>query len=87
MLLVFLLLAFANLDILQNKRLENAQQVGRTLARSYAVEEGRSVSILAVTANAFAEDIERSRKAGMNEHLAKPIEPETLYARLASYFR
>jgi len=57
MLLVFLLLAIANLDILQNKRLENAQQVGRTLARSYAVEEGRSVSILAVTANAFAEDI------------------------------
>ncbi|MDU4374891.1 MAG: hypothetical protein E7I62_04735 [Bilophila wadsworthia] len=40
-----------------------------------------------MTANAFAEDIERSRKAGMNEHLAKPIEPETLYARLASYFR
>ncbi len=29
----------------------------------------------------------QSRKAGMNEHLAKPIEPETLYARLTSYFR
>jgi CheY-like chemotaxis protein len=31
--------------------------------------------------------IDDTGKAGMNEHLAKPIEPETLYARLASYFR
>ena len=73
MLLVFLLLAIANLDILQNKRLENAQQVGRTLARSYAVEEGRSVSILAVTANAFAEDIAATTEVGMNAHISKPI--------------
>ena len=49
--------------------------------------DAATVPILAMTANAFAEDIEQSRKAGMNEHLAKPIEPETLYARLASYFR
>ena len=49
--------------------------------------DAATVPILAMTANAFAEDIEQSHKAGMNEHLAKPIEPETLYARLASYFR
>ena len=49
--------------------------------------DAATVPILAMTANAFAEDIEQSRKTGMNEHLAKPIEPETLYARLASYFR
>ena len=49
--------------------------------------DAAQVPIVAMTANAFAEDIEQSRKAGMNEHLAKPIEPETLYARLASYFR
>ena len=60
-----------------------ATQAIRGLDRADAA----TVPILAVTANAFAEDIERSRKAGMNEHLAKPIEPETLYARLASYFR
>ena len=82
MLLMFLLLAIANLDILQNKRLENAQQVGRTLARSYAVEEGRSVSILAVTANAFTEDIQASLDAGMNAHVAKPIDVDVLRATL-----
>lgn len=60
-----------------------ATQAIRGLDRADAA----TVPILAMTANAFAEDIERSRKAGMNEHLTKPIEPETLYARLASYFR
>lgn len=60
-----------------------ATQAIRGLNRADAA----TVPILAMTANAFAEDIEQSRKAGMNEHLAKPIEPETLYARLASYFR
>lgn len=60
-----------------------ATQAIRGLNRADAA----TVPILAMTANAFAEDIEQSRKAGMNEHLAKPIEPETLYARLTSYFR
>ena len=55
--------------------------------RSLNRPDAKTIPIFAMTANAFAEDIERSRKAGMNEHLAKPIEPETLYARLASYFR
>lgn len=61
----------------------DATRAIRSSARDYC----KRVPIVAMTANAFAEDIERSRKAGMNEHLAKPIEPETLYARLASYFR
>ena len=82
MLLVFLLLAIANLDILQN-----AQQVGRTLARSYAVEEGRSVSILAVTANAFAEDIAATTEVGMNAHISKPIAFGILYQNLVEQMR
>lgn len=61
----------------------DATRAIRSSARDYC----KRAPIVAMTANAFAEDIERSRKAGMNEHLAKPIEPETLYARLASYFR
>ena len=40
------------------------------------------VPILAVTASAFAEDIEACREAGMDAHLAKPIEREALIAAL-----
>lgn len=34
----------------------------------------KTLPILAMTANAFAEDIEKTRRAGMNEHIAKPID-------------
>ena len=34
--------------------------------------------MIAVTANAFAEDIDRTTKAGMNDHISKPIDPTIL---------
>ena len=37
-----------------------------------------SVCIVAMTANAFVEDMRRSREAGMNEHISKPVELERL---------
>ncbi|MDD3797512.1 MAG: ATP-binding protein [Lachnospiraceae bacterium] len=45
--------------------------------------QAKSIPIIAMTANAFAEDQEKSKEAGMQAHLAKPIRPETLYAALA----
>ena len=48
--------------------------------------DAASVPILAMTANAFAEDMEETRSSGMNEHLAKPIETERLYDRLNAWF-
>ena len=41
-------------------------------------EDAKKIPIIALTANAFDEDVQRSLQAGMNSHLSKPIEAETL---------
>lgn len=41
-----------------------------------------TVPIIAMSANAFEEDVRTSIAAGMNEHLAKPVEPDVLYQTL-----
>ena len=45
-------------------------------------EDARTVPIIAMTANAFDEDVQRSLQVGMNAHLSKPVEPEHLYQTL-----
>ena len=40
------------------------------------------IPIIAMTANAFDEDVQRSLQVGMNAHLSKPVEPEHLYQTL-----
>ena len=47
--------------------------------------DARDIPIIAMTANAFDDDIEKSRAAGMNAPLAKPIEPERLYQTLYDF--
>lgn len=46
--------------------------------------DAKTVSIVAMSANAFDEDVQKSLEAGMNAHLAKPIESQKLYRTLAS---
>ena len=41
--------------------------------------------IIAMTANAFEEDVQAALNAGMNDHMAKPIRIETLYALMRKY--
>ena len=45
------------------------------------------VPILAVSANAFADDIAASRAAGMNDHLSKPLDFDRVAAVIAQYVR
>lgn len=46
-----------------------------------------SIPIIAMTANAYDEDVRQSLEAGMNAHLAKPIEPQMLLHTILKYVR
>ena len=47
--------------------------------------DAKHVPIIAMSANAFAEDVQRARNAGMNAHLSKPIEIEHVIKVLRKY--
>ena len=52
-----------------------ATRVIRGLERS----DAKSVPIIALSANAFEEDVTMARDAGMNEHLAKPVDMDRMF--------
>jgi len=49
------------------------------------IPEYKEMPIIAMTANAMAQDKEDAIKSGMNEHIAKPIEPKKLYSTLVQW--
>ena len=49
--------------------------------------DAMTIPIIALTANAFDEDVQRSLQAGLNAHLSKPVEPEALFETLESLIR
>jgi CheY-like chemotaxis protein len=53
--------------------------------RSLNRKDAKSVPIIAMTADAFAEDIEKAIQAGMNGHIAKPIDPRQVLQTLLSF--
>ncbi len=50
--------------------------------RAMEREDAKRIPIIALTANAFDEDVQRSMQAGLNAHLSKPVEPEALFETL-----
>jgi CheY-like chemotaxis protein len=50
-------------------------------------KDARTVPIIALTANAFDEDVQRSMQAGLNAHLSKPVEPNALFDTLEKMIR
>ena len=50
-------------------------------------KDAETVPIFAMSANAFDDDVARSRAAGMNEHLSKPLSFEKAAAVIAQYVR
>ena len=50
--------------------------------RSSGREDAGTIPIIALTANAFDEDVDDSLNAGLNAHLTKPVNADDLYATL-----
>ena len=55
----------------------NGYEAARRI-RSLDREDAKEVPIIAMTANAFTEDRIRAKEAGMDEHIAKPVDVELL---------
>lgn len=55
--------------------------------RSLHRPDAALIPIIAMTANAFTEDVKEALDAGMNAHVAKPVDPQQLSGTLSSFFR
>ena len=69
--------------ILMDMRMPEMDGLEATRAiRALNRSDAAVVPIIALTANAFDEDVQRSMQAGLNAHLSKPVEPQTLFETL-----
>ena len=74
--------------ILMDMRMPEMDGLEATRAiRASGREDAESIPIIALTANAFDEDVQRSMQAGLNAHLSKPVEPDTLFETLEKLIR
>lgn len=55
--------------------------------RGLARPDGATIPIIALSANTFEEDIQKSKDAGMNEHLCKPLDKHQLFTAMAKYVK
>ncbi len=69
--------------ILMDIRMPEMDGLEATMAiRALDRADAKSIPIVALTANAFDEDVQRSLQSGLNAHLTKPVQPESLFETL-----
>ena len=74
--------------ILMDMRMPEMDGLEATRAiRASGQEDAKSIPIIALTANAFDEDVQRSMQAGLNAHLSKPVEPDALFDTLETLIK
>ena len=74
--------------ILMDMRMPEMDGLEATRAiRAMDRPDAKTIPIIALTANAFDEDVQRSLQAGLNAHLSKPVEPNNLYETLESLIK
>ena len=71
--------------ILMDMRMPEMDGLEATMKiRAMDREDAKTIPIIALTANAFDEDVQRSLQAGLNAHLSKPVNPDVLFETLES---
>jgi CheY-like chemotaxis protein len=74
--------------ILMDMRMPEMDGLEATRAiRTSGREDAGTIPVIALTANAFDEDVQRSMQAGLNAHLSKPVEPDLLFETLELLIR
>lgn len=63
------------------------REIATELIRKSSHPRAGTIPIIAMTADAFREDVVRAARAGMNGHLAKPIDQDLLYQKLTEILR
>jgi CheY-like chemotaxis protein len=74
--------------VLMDMRMPEMDGLEATKAiRALPREDAETIPIIALTANVFDEDVQRSMQAGLNAHLSKPVQPDVLYETLETMIR
>ena len=74
--------------ILMDMRMPEMDGLEATKAiRALDREDAKTIPIIALTANAFEEDVQNSIKAGLDAHLSKPVDADNLYGTLERLIR